>query len=205
MCVLVCCFHKPVHGYFLEMWSLPLPYIEPMTLLLQVMFQTNEGDTPKNAYSLRGGNWMHSERGKIPLAWGVDPLIAMKIPALWNYYALTASANDTFFAACGGFGYSYPWRLPDLEAYMDRSRVLQSAYMPRQNNWVDVWESGLNASAYTNYFEAARGSIAAFSQQTTGIATNTCINNTIPVFMAQGGDSETESLWYVHLLFESYG
>ena len=44
---------------------------KPLTLdrkKVYVTFMSNEGDTPKNAYSFRGGNWLSSARGKVPMS-----------------------------------------------------------------------------------------------------------------------------------------
>lgn len=74
--------------------------------MVYVAFQSNEGDTPKNAYSFRGGNWLSSKRGKVPVAWGSAPIIAELFPGLWEFYVQTATEKDQFFAATGGVGYT---------------------------------------------------------------------------------------------------
>lgn len=73
-----------------------------------VVFQSNEGDTPKNAYSFRGGQWLDPKRGTVPIAWGSSPLIAEHFPGLWEYYVETATSADSFFAATGAVGYTHP-------------------------------------------------------------------------------------------------
>ena len=50
---------------------------------IYLSFQSNEGDTPKNAYSFRGGNWLLDSRGTVPIAWGSAPVIADLFPGLW--------------------------------------------------------------------------------------------------------------------------
>lgn len=69
-----------------------------------VTFQSNEGDTPKNAYSFREGNWLHPSRGDVAISWGSAPLIAEYFPGLWELYATTATPADQFFSATGGAG-----------------------------------------------------------------------------------------------------
>ena len=49
---------------------------------------------------------MDAARGSVPIAWGVNPLIAEVAPGLLEFYGATASANDTFFAATAGAGES---------------------------------------------------------------------------------------------------
>ena len=53
------------------------------TTKIYLSFQSNEGDTPKNAYSFRGGNWLLDSRGSVPMAWGSAPVIAELFPGLW--------------------------------------------------------------------------------------------------------------------------
>lgn len=117
---------------------------EPVSLdktKIYLSFQSNEGDTPKNAYSFRGGNWLLDERGSIPMGWGSAPVIAELFPGLWEYYALTAKGGDQFFGATGGAGYTYPWSLPDPKSYFKRVESLNQKYMPA-DVWEDVWDGG---------------------------------------------------------------
>lgn len=173
-----------------------LPYHRTTTTLNHskhyIVFQSNEGDTPKNAYSLREGNWLSANRSTVPIAWGVDPLIASYFPGLWEYYGATASPLDSFFGATGGLGYTYPWALPDRDAFFVQSGQLQARYMPQPDAAVDLWEGAVNRTLYTAFAQAANGSIAAFSQQPvdgTG-AVNTWLTDGTPVFAAD------PSLWY---------
>ena len=39
-------------------------------------FETNEGDTPRIVVSAFGSSWANPQRGSIPVAWSVDPLLA---------------------------------------------------------------------------------------------------------------------------------
>ena len=160
-----------------------------------LVFQTNEGDTPKNAYSFREGNWLSEKRGSVPIAWGVDSLIGKYVaegrgamcamcamcnnaplhwlcadanvstlrlapsdiptlialcwsrsrecryfPGLWEYYVHSALESDSFFGATGGVGYTYPWSLPDHDAFFRGSAELFEAFMPTPDNFVDLWE-----------------------------------------------------------------
>lgn len=107
-------------------------------LQVYVTFQSNEGDTPKNAYSFRGGQWLSPSRGAVPIAWGVAPITGRLFPALWEYYATTATPADSFFGATGGVGYTYPWDLPAPSAYYAEAKRLFESYMPPNNSWVRV-------------------------------------------------------------------
>jgi hypothetical protein len=164
--------------------SLRLPYhrtaVEFDRNKTYVAFQSNEGDTPKNAYSFRGGNWLNPKRGSVPIAWGVAPIVAEEFPGLWEYYVDTALVSDTFFAATGGVGYTHPWTFRNLTALAGKAGLLIERYMPTADNWVDVWESACPgdggehagranpcALLYQEYVDGSGGRIGGFSQQPT--------------------------------------
>lgn len=97
-----------------------------------VTFVTNEGDTPRIVDSLFGAAWADQRRGTVPVAWAIDPVIAEQFPALWDYYASTASANDSFVAGVGGGGYVFLNTLDNLQfqRYTRRVGRLLKAYGP---------------------------------------------------------------------------
>ena len=43
-------------------------------------------------------------RGSLPVSWAINPMLAEQFPALWDYFAATATANDSFVAGVGGGG-----------------------------------------------------------------------------------------------------
>lgn len=87
-----------------------------------LIFETNEGDTPRILSSQFTSAWLSSNRGSIPISWAVDPLLASMFPALWNYYAATALANDTFVTGVDGAGYVFINSLgPHTDAYEQRA------------------------------------------------------------------------------------
>eukprot|EP00931_Biecheleriopsis_adriatica_P102528 TRINITY_DN77484_c0_g1_i1.p1 TRINITY_DN77484_c0_g1~~TRINITY_DN77484_c0_g1_i1.p1 ORF type:complete len:600 (+),score=107.81 TRINITY_DN77484_c0_g1_i1:26-1801(+) len=93
-----------------------------------VIFQTNEGDTPRIVDSFFGSAWASPERGNLPVAWAINPLLAEQFPALFDYYAKTATANDSFIAGVGGAGYVFLNQLSQshFHAYAKRAgRILQ--------------------------------------------------------------------------------
>ena len=67
-------------------------------------------------------------------------------PGLWEYYAHTALEQDSFFGATGGIGYTYPWSLPDHDAFFRGSAALFDSFMPSPDNFIDLWESGCPSS-----------------------------------------------------------
>ena len=128
-----------------------------------LMFETNEGDTPRILTSQFTGAWLSPDRGSAPVSWAVDPLLADFFPELWNYYAESASANDTFVAGVDGAGYVFLAELgKHAPAYARRAGVYMHRYMPGGGgSVVDVgvadhrWSDVPNASHLEAYVEAA--------------------------------------------------
>ena len=83
-----------------------------------VTFMTNEGDTPRILDSVFSSSWASSDRGSLPVAWSVDAALAERFPALWDHFAASASANDSFVGGVSGAGYVYVDQLS--EAQLDR-------------------------------------------------------------------------------------
>jgi len=110
------------------------------------------------------------------------------MPALFEYFVRTATANDTFFAGCSGAGYCYPFHMPNFEDYTRHVARQVSEFGPQV---VDLWESGLRLDMYTRYREAT--GIPCFTQQTVGAATNNWLDDGTPVLTADS------SLFYYNL------
>lgn len=72
-----------------------------------LVFETNEGDTPRIITSQFDSSWLSPKRGSIPVAWAVDPLLGEMFPELLNFYVSSATTNDTFVAGLDGAGYVY--------------------------------------------------------------------------------------------------
>jgi hypothetical protein len=176
-----------------------LPYNARNTTLdptkTYVTFQTNEGDTPKILASIQGGMWLDPRRGSIPIAWGIDPLVATYAPGLVEFFTTTATANDTFFAATAGAGYSYPWSmLPnDFQTYVDRAaRLIDSltpTYPPNVFN-IDIWDNN-RLNNLTSYKNVAGTAVGLFTQQPEELAgTNNWLADGTPVVIGY------KELWY---------
>ena len=97
-----------------------------------ITFETNEGDTPRIIVSAFGSSWASPQRGTIPVAWSVDPVLSERFPALMDFYAATATANDSFIGGVAGAGYVYLSRLTEIQlrAYSSRVGQLYSEYGP---------------------------------------------------------------------------
>jgi hypothetical protein len=144
-----------------------------------VTFQTNEGDTPKIVAGLMGGAWLSPQRGSVPIAWGIDPLLADLFPALIEYYARTAGPGDSFFAGCSGAGYCYPWHMPNMPDY---ARQVGSAIARHGPEVVDVWENGLQLDRFARFNALVHA--GCLTQQTNGAASNSWLLDGTPVLSA---------------------
>ena len=153
-----------------------------------IAFQTNEGDTPKILAGLMAGGWLSDRRGTVPIAWGINPYIAELFPALFEFYATTATANDGFFAGCSGAGYCYPWKMPNFDEYAGHVARQIATHGP---DVIDIWEGGLRLDMYERY-RVATGA-RCFTQQTIGAATNNWLDDGTPVITAD------RSLFYYDL------
>ena len=183
----------------------------PLTLKTKtyVTFETNEGDTPKIVAGLFGGSWLNKNRGAVPIAWGINLLLCREFPSLMEYFANTATVNDTFFAGTSGAGYVYPSILPPTAfiKYVEQVQAVTTAYSapPHKGasaDWlVDLWNWGVPegtsggkwAAMIAKYAELAPA-VGAWSQQTIGgDARTVCVplpSSSVPVSFA------SKLLWY---------
>lgn len=117
----------------------PRPSLEEK---VYVAFMVNEGDTLKYLASQGNlGAWLQPERGKIPINWGMDPLLYREFPGLVSYYQATATENDHFFSATSGWGYTHPDRLSDkqLEPY---GQLVREGGRIAGLEYIDFWWIG---------------------------------------------------------------
>lgn len=106
---------------------------------IYIAFMVNEGDTLKCFSSLmNGGGWLQSERGKIAINWGVDPLLIRDTPGLMSYYYSTATPNDYFFSAPSGWGYLAPMNLAD-ELIQPYGEMVRHGGEMADTRYIDVW------------------------------------------------------------------
>lgn len=107
--------------------ALPLPHhdaghaLDPSTVY--IAFETNEGDTPRILSSQFTGAWLSPHRGRVPIAWAVDPYLGELLPELWNALISTATANDSFVAGVDGAGYVYIRSLSPAHALAYEARA----------------------------------------------------------------------------------
>ncbi|MEK7707875.1 MAG: GxGYxYP domain-containing protein, partial [Verrucomicrobiota bacterium] len=68
-------------------------------------------DSATPLYEFLPNHWHNADRGKIPLAWGINPNLLETYPDLIAYFYSTASAADTFTADASAAGYMNPNRV----------------------------------------------------------------------------------------------
>eukprot|EP00041_Stephanoeca_diplocostata_P019356 m.416696 g.416696 ORF g.416696 m.416696 type:complete len:368 (+) comp21282_c0_seq9:1590-2693(+) len=74
----------------------------------------------------------------MPVAWSINPVLAEQFPALFDFFARTATANDSFVSGPGGAGYVYWGTLSTdyLHAFATRAGQLIRQYGP---NVIDTY------------------------------------------------------------------
>lgn len=68
-------------------------------------------DSATPLYEFLPNHWRNGDRGKIPLAWGLNPNLLETYPDLVAYFYSTATAADTFTADASAAGYMNPNRV----------------------------------------------------------------------------------------------
>jgi hypothetical protein len=68
-------------------------------------------DSATPLYEFLPDHWHNADRGKLPLAWGINPNLLDTYPDLIAYFYETASAGDTFTADASAAGYMNPNRI----------------------------------------------------------------------------------------------
>jgi hypothetical protein len=68
-------------------------------------------DSATPLYDFLPKHWDDPNRGKLPLAWGVNPNLIESYPDLFKYLYATATKNDTFTSDASAAGYFNPNRI----------------------------------------------------------------------------------------------
>jgi len=78
-----------------------------------ISFFMADYDSATPLYSFLRKYWDDPNRGKIPLAWGINPNLIESYPDLFQYFYNTRTDNDTFTADASAAGYFNPSRILD--------------------------------------------------------------------------------------------
>lgn len=93
----------------------------PIEPKLYIAFCLSDGDAPPILLTRYWYRWDEPARGRVPVAWELQPLLAELAPIVLEYYYETASPLDRFVAAPP---YVLPTKLRDPTWYMDETQRL---------------------------------------------------------------------------------
>ncbi|MEO6990128.1 MAG: GxGYxYP domain-containing protein [Candidatus Baltobacteraceae bacterium] len=84
----------------------------PLTNQIYVTLTMSDGDNVQYDQHRMRVAWDDPARGKAPLNWTINPLLADAAPAMFAYYRRTASVNDDLVAGPSGAGYAFVSMFP---------------------------------------------------------------------------------------------
>ncbi|MGI8966670.1 MAG: hypothetical protein ACR2H1_11360, partial [Limisphaerales bacterium] len=107
------CYNQSLHSQFPRQPLKQRRAVHPVTLenkaYICILMADYDSSTP--LYDFLPNHWQNADRGKTPLAWGLNPNQLENYPDLFAYYYSTASTNDTFTADASAAGYMNPNRI----------------------------------------------------------------------------------------------
>jgi hypothetical protein len=122
--------------------SVPLPQVREVKRLenkIYVNFSWASCDDIRFSYDLMEGYWEDPNRGKVPVTWGFNPLIAQFAPAVVEFYAKTATPKDSFWGFTAGYTHPSCFSPANLKLYAEETR--RGLYELGISPAVDVWDS----------------------------------------------------------------
>jgi hypothetical protein len=119
----------------------PLPQAREVTRLenkVYVNFSWASADYIQISYNLMDHFWQDPNRGKVPVTWGFNPLLARYSPAFVEFYAHTATPKDSFWGFTAGYTHLSGFPRAHLQKYAEEtSRGIHSLGLSPA---VDVWD-----------------------------------------------------------------
>lgn len=96
-----------VYGGVVTNVSVPaIPPAPPLQNKIYVSITLSDGDNVQYMEHTMYQNWQSSARGKAPIGWTVQPLLADFDPEMLNYFWSTATTNDCLVTGPSGAGYT---------------------------------------------------------------------------------------------------
>jgi len=107
------CYNQSFHSHFP---FVPLKQYRPKSKLklenkIYICFHMSDYDSTTPLYDFLPNFWSDDDRGKIPLAWGINPNLIETYPDIISYYYKTATENDYFVSDASAAGYFNPNRV----------------------------------------------------------------------------------------------
>ncbi|HXC34941.1 MAG TPA: hypothetical protein VNV43_03650 [Candidatus Acidoferrales bacterium] len=131
-----------VYGSVTTNISIPvIPPAPPLQNKIYVSVTLSDGDNVQYMQHTMYQNWQSSARGKVPIGWTVQPLLAEFDPVMLNYYWSTATTNDCLVAGPSGAGYTRInyWSAGNVTSYSKASnRYLQHTGIRVATIWLNV-------------------------------------------------------------------
>ena len=130
----------------------PIPPPPPLTNKIYVSLILSDGDNAQYMEHVMKMWWENPARGKVPIGWTADPLVADLDPVMINHYWSTASSNDCLIAGPDGAGYAHfeLWNSANVAAFASKS----DGYLQRTGfRTITVWDNvttGIAQSFATN-------------------------------------------------------
>eukprot|EP00698_Gefionella_okellyi_P002525 TRINITY_DN1236_c0_g1_i2.p1 TRINITY_DN1236_c0_g1~~TRINITY_DN1236_c0_g1_i2.p1 ORF type:complete len:552 (-),score=130.44 TRINITY_DN1236_c0_g1_i2:87-1742(-) len=75
------------------------------------VFYVGDYDSASWVYAALLSKWQSADRGKVPLAWAIDPNLSRRFPVIWPLLFATKTPNDRFITGDSGAGYVNPTQL----------------------------------------------------------------------------------------------
>lgn len=119
----------------------PLPQIRDVTRLenkVYVNFSWASADYIQISYNLMDHFWLDPNRGKVPMTWGFNPLLARYAPAFVEYYAHTAKPKDSFWGFTAGYTHLSGYQPDYLKTYAEETS--RGVHALGLSPAVDVWD-----------------------------------------------------------------
>ena len=112
-----------------------------------VNFGWASADYIQISYNLMDGYWQDSNRGKVPVTWGFNPLLARYAPAFVEFYAHTATPKDSFWGFTAGYTHLSGFPQDRLQKYAEETS--RGIHVLGLSPAVDVWDC--NSSCNESY------------------------------------------------------
>ena len=107
------CFNQSLHSqaprHPLKQRSTPKPVALEKKAYICILMADYDSATP--LYDFLPKHWLNSDRGKVPLGWGINPNLLETYPDLIAYFYETATPADTFTSDASATGYTNPNRI----------------------------------------------------------------------------------------------
>lgn len=131
-----------VYGGVTTNISVPvIPPAPPLQNKIYVSITLSDGDNVQYMQHTMYQNWQNSSRGKVPIGWTVQPLLADFDPEMLNYFWSTATTNDCLVAGPSGAGYTRInyWSAANVTSYTKASNhYLQRTGIRVATVWLTV-------------------------------------------------------------------